>query len=251
MKILKVLGFVVLGLVVLLVGLRCAFNKPRPTGETGPAADEMARTIEKMVDREAWERTGAVRWTFAGRRSHLWDRQRKLVRERVGDEEIFLNLETMTGKAFRAGKPVADPEAADLVKRTYAHWANDSFWLNPLVKLFDDGVQRSVVTDESGQKKLMVHYTQGGVTPGDAYVWGVGPDGMPTSVQMWVSIIPVGGVEATWDGWMTLPTGAKVATKHLFLTREMLMTDVAGAATLAELEPGADPFAVLVGPPAQ
>lgn len=247
-KVLKVIGFVVLGLVVAVVGVGLSCHKGRPTGQAGPAADEMARSVEKMVEREAWERTGAISWTFAGRRSHLWDRQRHLVRERIGDEEILINKETITGKAFRKGQPVPEPENTELVKRTHAHWANDSFWLNPLVKLFDDGVQRSVV-EQDGKKMLMVHYTQGGVTPGDAYLWSQGTDGMPDKLRMWVSIIPIGGVEATWEDWMTLPTGAKVATKHHFMGLEMVMGDVKAAATLAELEPGPDPFAAIAGSP--
>ena len=104
------------------------------------------------------------------------------------------------------------------------------------------------VSSSSAVANEKAAWLTGGVTPGDAYVWTQGADGMPSTLQMWVSIIPVGGVAATWEEWMTLPTGAKVATKHMFMTREMRMTEVGGAATLAELEPGPDPFAALMEP---
>ena len=92
----------------------------------------------------------------------------------------------------------------------------------------------------------MVSYASGGLTPGDAYVWIVGPDGRPRSWKMWVSIIPIGGVEVSWDGWRELATGAWISTAHhgpLGLTLEL--GDVRGAETLEALVDGPDPFSPL------
>ena len=36
-------------------------------------------------------------------------------------------------------------DAQKAIDTAYAYWINDSFWLNPLVKLFDDGVERALL----------------------------------------------------------------------------------------------------------
>jgi uncharacterized membrane protein len=226
-------------------------SKPRPRGETGPQADALARSIEKAVDKDAWERTGAVAWTFAGRNHHLWDRARSFDRVRFGDAYVLCDLSKRTGIAFRNRVRVGGAAEQTLVARAYAAWINDSFWLNPLVKLFDDGVTRSVVrTDEDGQA-LLISYSSGGLTPGDAYLWLLPATGeaRPRGWRMWVSVLPIKGLGSSWDGWTQLATGAWVATRHQLgkTPIRLALTGVAGAATLRELVQGADPFAPLVG----
>ena len=58
---------------------------------------------------------------------------------------------------------------------------------------------------------------------------------------MWVQVIPIGGIEATWTGWTELSTGAKVSTQHEGWGRMMtFVTNVEGAESLEALgvEPG-------------
>jgi hypothetical protein len=122
------------------------------------------------------------------------------------------------------------------LRTAYAYWINDSFWLNPVVKLFDPGVERSLVELDDGRNALLVSYTSGGVTPGDAYLWIPGPGDLPEAWRMWVQIIPIGGIETTWEGWTELSTGAKISTQHRGWGRLMtFITDVQGAETLEAL----------------
>jgi hypothetical protein len=59
-------------------------------------------------------------------------------------------------------------------------------------------------------------------------------------------VIPVGGVSTTWEGWQTLSTGARIATRHVGpFGLTMQLEDVEGAATLEELVGEPDPFAPL------
>jgi hypothetical protein len=147
--------------------------------------------------------------------------------------------------AWRDGAPLSGPALADALELAWRRWINDSFWLNPTMKAFDDGVSRSVARDDEGRDALLLTYRSGGVTPGDRYLWMFDANGRPRAWRMWVSIIPVGGIEASWDGWTRLSTGAWVSTRHRIGGRDMMLRDVAGAASLAELEAGADPFAAL------
>ena len=124
------------------------------------------------------------------------------------------SLNTVTGQAMKNGKALSGAENEASVKAAWKHFCNDSFWLNAVVKAFDPGTTRTLVDLPDGRKGLKVQYSQGGVTPGDAYVWILDEQGLPTSWKMWVEIIPVGGLEFTWQDWATLSTGAKIATFH-------------------------------------
>lgn len=239
----------VLGVVLLLaVGGCWALDEPRPSGEPGAAAEALAREMVAAVDGESWERTGAVRWSFRGERHHLWDRRRQLARIAWDEVEAFVDLTTREGVAFRDGERVGGEEGEELVDEAWKAWINDSFWLNPVVKIFDQGTTRSLVEVENG-RGLLVEYASGGATPGDAYLWIVGDDGLPRAWKMWTSNLPLGGVEASWEGWKTLATGARVSTRHALAIGELEMVDVEAAPTLAELVEGEDPFHLLFGVP--
>ena len=67
MRAFKILAAIlVLGLLGLVV-LGYSLHDPRPDGQPGPEADALARSMESAVNKEAWDRTGAVRWSFFGR----------------------------------------------------------------------------------------------------------------------------------------------------------------------------------------
>lgn len=241
------LGALVLFLVAAAAIACVVLSKPLPTGETGAPADALAHSIEASINRPAWDETGAVAWTFAGRNRHLWDRKRMLARVAWGENDVLINLTNQQGVARSKGAVQSGPARDKLLKKAYASWINDSFWLNPLVKLFDGGVTRRVVSQPDGTKALLLTYGGGGLTPGDSYLWLLGPDGKPRAWRMWVSVIPLKGAEASWEGWTQLATGAWVATEHKLSIATLRVSDVRGAHTLAELEPGPDPFAALSG----
>lgn len=241
------LALLVLGLfgaLLITLGLgSAALSKPLPQGEPTAEADASARALIAAVDGEAWERTGAVTWTFAGRHTHLWDRQRRLHQlvSDGGDTVVRYNLTTMVGVATVKGEAATPEKTEKLIRAAYAAWINDSFWLNPVVKAFDEGTVRIRVPLDEGGQGVMVQYREGGLTPGDSYLWISGSDGRPKAWRMWVSIIPIGGLEASWEGWTQLSTGAWVSTSHKIGPMTLTLTDVKGAASVIELL-GEDPF---------
>jgi hypothetical protein len=231
-----------------LLGGACGHALPQG-GVPGADADALAHRMERAVDAEAWARTGAVRFVFRGETRHLWDKARGLDRVELlaRDEVILLDVGKKSGRAWRKGQEVTEPAARQkLVDKAYQRFCNDTFWFNPIVKLFDEGVTRTRVVDERGES-LIIHYASGGVTPGDTYHWLVGPGDLPRAWRMFVKILRIKGLETSYEDWTTLPTGAKVSRlRRAFGLTAVRFTEVAGAATLAELTPGADPFAAIV-----
>ncbi len=241
MRAFQILAAILVVGVLAVVVFVYTMNEPRPEGRPGPEADELARSMEAAVDKDAWDRTGAVRWSFFERHHYVWDRQRGLVELRWGESRALFRTADQTGRVWREGVEQNEEDAREALRTAYAYWINDAFWLNPVVKFFDLGVERSLVELDDGREALLVSYTSGGVTPGDAYLWIPGPDGLPAAWRMWVQIIPVGGIEVTWEGWVELETGAKVATQHEGWGRLMtFITNVEGADDVEALgvEPG-------------
>ena len=189
-----------IGLVTACLGSGCigqleGLRAPLPVGEPGGRAEAMADAMLLSVDAVAWEETGAVRWTFAGHREHTWDRARGFHQIRSGNSLTLIDLETRQGRSWKKDRELAGTRLDRALERAWNHWVNDAFWLNPVVKIRDPGTERGVALDPDGRESLLVTYTQGGNTPGDAYLWIPGESGRPQAWRMWVSVLPVPGLQ--------------------------------------------------------
>lgn len=244
-KFLKWLVILLVSLFVILAIAGFILHESKPVGNPSAEADALAKKMMMAVNKTAWDTTAVISWDFAGRQQYLWDKERHFVKVMWGDHTVLLHTKSVTGKAFTNGVEVTGDEANDLVQMAWRHFCNDSFWLNAVVKAFDPGTSRSLVETKDEKNVLMVSYESGGVTPGDAYAWILDENGLPTSYKMWVSIIPVGGVEFTWENWVTLDTGAKIATLHKSAVFDLEIRDVKGAASLAAYGLDEDPFVLL------
>ncbi|MBO6933913.1 MAG: hypothetical protein JJ863_03035 [Deltaproteobacteria bacterium] len=228
-------------------------NEPRPEGgETGEAADTLARRVQSAVGYEGWEELGAIAFDFAGANRHLWDRERGYAyvtwgdlpspggASDAGDTEVWLRLGDRSGVVKVDGEVVRGEEADALREDAWGRHINDTFWLYPFRSFFDEGVTRKKIGDA-----LYIEYASGGATPGDGYLWHLDSNGRPTRWQMWVSIIPVGGVEATWARWETTSEGVAIATEHEMGPLGLVLANIRTAESAPELAGGEDPFAPL------
>ena len=222
------------------------FSKPRPEGVPGVEAERISGEMLHAVNATAWKETGAVRFTFLNHH-HLWDRRRNYDRIESDKRLVLLRIRDQTGRAWENGVEADAGRSSRLVREAYAQWINDSFWLNPVVKIYDTGTTRSTVNNGNDPARLLIEYMSGGITPGDAYQWTPGVNGAPpTEWKMWTQTLPIGGLSATWEGWITLSTGARVSTLHRFGPFTLKLTNVAAARTLSELLGKAqDPFSAL------
>lgn len=213
-----------------------------PEGTTGAEADALANKVLAAIDKPAWDTTGVIQWSFPRGHDFLWDRTRNLVKVNWDENEVLLNPDEISGKAWTNGTEVTGDAGDKLVKAAWGLFCNDSFWLNAPAKVFDPGTERRLITLEDGSKALLITYVSGGTTPGDSYLWILDDKGLPTSYKMWTSIIPIGGIAATWENWTTLPTGAKIATNHVASFGEIPITNVKGAKDMASFGLSNDPF---------
>ena len=242
-RIAKIFAIILFVFMLLTAGVYLYFNKSEPEGTTGVEADNLARAMMKSVNTVAWDSTKWVKWTFTGNNHYVWNKEKDLVHVSWGEYKVLLHTKSTKATALKNDQTLEGIEKKEAVATATRIFNNDSFWLNAPTKVFDPGTERSIVKLKDGNKALKVFYKTGGDTPGDAYLWHLDNNLRPIAYEMWVQLIPIGGVKATWENWETLSTGALIATKHHMFGRDIdLISEVKGGMTFQELGLASDPF---------
>ncbi|GLR16560.1 hypothetical protein [Portibacter lacus] len=234
-KFLKIIGIIILVLVVLGVGSCFMLSEKMPEGVEGPEAEALTDKMFEAIDKEAWDTTRIVTWDFMGLHQFLWNKETTDLKVNWGDTEVVMNLDAYDGTVTKGSETLEGDDKRKVIDKAFSFFCNDMFWLNAPVKARDEGTTRSIVTQEDGSKALLVQYSSGGVTPGDAYLWMLDDSGMPTGWKMWTQILPVKGIYTSWEGWKTLPTGAQISSLHDMKIYKMNISDIKSGQSYAEL----------------
>lgn len=205
------------------------YNEKLPEGIQGEQADVLAYKMLNALNYEAYNNTDYLEWTFKNRHHFKWNKTENTCIVFWKNHEVQLDLKDYSkSKALSSNVEQDGKQKEKLIKKAIGYFNNDSFWLVAPYKVFDPGTERRLVTVENGKKSLLVTYTSGGSTPGDSYLWHLDRKGKPTSYQMWTSIIPIKGVEASWSDWITTESGALLPKTHQFYFMDLDMGEVKG-----------------------
>jgi hypothetical protein len=182
--------------------------------QAAPTPEVVAqRVMDALGGQEAWDNTHFLRFSFAGRRTHWWDkwtgRHRLEGQTQDGKNYVVLeNVNTKEGTVFIDGKKAEGDEAKQMLERAYGAWVNDTYWLLMPYKLRDPGVNLSYVGEETidGKKydKLLLSFENVGLTPGDRYWAYINQD--THLMDRWAYVLESmeKGAPPTawrWEGW--------------------------------------------------
>lgn len=212
-KILKYLGIAILVGVLGMALLGILMHEPRPEGQPGLRAERLADSVLSSLNFKAYEQLAILQWSYPPGHHYVWNKAQDSVNVQWDDMEVMLSTETLRGYAYRQGRALDGNDLDEALWTAWKYFANDSFWLVAPFKLRDPGTTRAYVETDQGPG-LMVTYSSGGVTPGDSYLWILDEVTFrPVAWRMWVSIIPVGGLEFSWSNWQSYD-GVWLATVH-------------------------------------
>lgn len=204
-RILKIISALIGTLILYISFYLFISNEEIPRGISGIEADKLAQKMMNAIDKKAFDTTEILEWNFRNKHQYKWKKQEGLVEVSWDKNKVILDL-------IDYSKSIGDNPK--IIKDAFNFFNNDSFWLVAPYKVFDKGVERSIVKYQD-KDALLVKYNSGGSTPGDSYLWILDSTYVPTSFKMWTKIIPIGGVSATWNDTRTCASGIKLPTNHI------------------------------------
>ena len=232
-RILKIIGglivFFTLPSLLFFGFMYLKYNEDLPTGEQGEKADALATEMLQALNENAYYNTDYLEWTFKGRHHYKWYKTDKTCEVSWDRMTVILDFENReNSKVFAAEQEYNGIEKDDYIDKATNYFNNDSFWLVAPYKVFDVGVERRLIKTDTDKEALLVTYTSGGTSPGDSYLWHLDDNKKPKSFQMWVDILPIDGLEATWNQWTTTESGAQLPTFHKFIIFGLEMDGIKG-----------------------
>ncbi|QWX85106.1 hypothetical protein H0I23_05575 [Cellulophaga sp. HaHaR_3_176] len=227
-KIFKIISVIISLLLIIALICYFVFNKPLPKGNNTKQADVLAKKMLTAINYEAYTTTRFLEWSFAnGSHSYKWDKKTDIVIVKWDDYTVDLNLNDIyLSIVSKENTKITAKESREAFVTAWNYFNNDSFWLLAPFKVLDNGTTRKIVKLKDGSEGLLVTYGSGGTTPGDSYLWKIQPNGFPISYQMWVDIIPIGGIEASWDEWKVMDNGIFLPSKHVIGPVTLDMGDI-------------------------
>lgn len=242
-KLFRFILFLLVGFFILASSAIYFLHENVPAGTSGSEADLLATNMEEAINKTEWNNLRWVSWTFPGEKVYVWDKYRQFLLVEWGGKRVIMNLKNREGKAWQENQAVSGNTAAKFIKTAWKNFCNDSFWFIAPTKAFDKGVKREMVLMPSGEKALKVIYQDGGVTPGDTYLWEFDQKtNLPISFKMWVKIIPIGGIKSNWENWITLPGGAKIATVRKIGPLNIKISNIMSGKSFKDCGLEKDPF---------
>ncbi len=204
------------------------YDEDLPQGELTAQADQLADSMLEALNYEAYQNTSVLKWTYRNGNRYTWDRRKAQCDVLWKEYKVQLELNNPeSSKVYIHNFQVYDEQADELIEKALALFNNDSFWLVAPYKVYDSGTERRLV-NYNGKPALLVTYNTGGNSPGDSYLWLLEESGKPYAFKMWVSALPVGGLEASWDDWIQVQSGAFLPQSHKLLFLNLRLGDVQG-----------------------
>ncbi|WP_103068425.1 hypothetical protein [Aquimarina sediminis] len=194
-----------------------SLDEKLPNGKTGTEADRFALKIQETVKHHNYLNTDYLQWTFRNKNHYIWNKKSNTVTVKTNNDSVLLYLDDPKKSKILGTSQLDSKQKGKILKAALASFNNDSFWIVAPHKLFDKGTTRKLVRLQDGTNRLLVTYASGGTTPGDSYLWKVDKNYLPISYKMWVSIIPIGGIEVTWENWVKTSNGSYFAKDHTLL----------------------------------
>lgn len=232
-------------LVVLISLLLVSSRKSLPASRPGEDAERLASEVENRVGKAGWEKLAAVSFYFVpGGRAHFADLRRgftEVAFAKSSNQYLVQYVKDGRGIVYKNRKLVSGQEAQDVIQQAIKFSINDMYWLNPFVQMRAPGAVRKITED--GQ--LVIHYPEGGITPGDTYVIHSGPDGLPDHWKLWVSVLPLKGMQFTFEDWREISPGVRVSLMHRSFFKDVEMREVRAFSSYPDPE-NKDRFAELV-----
>lgn len=177
------------------------------------AAALAARVLDAMGGEEAWAQARFLRFGFAGRRQHAWDRATGMHRvegqTQEGESYVAIqDLDSREGEVWLDGERATGERAAELLENAYGAWVNDTYWLLMPTKLRDPGVtlthHGTREIEGTAYEVLHLSFAGVGLTPGDQYWAYVHPE--TGLMEYWAFLLESMEPDAEpvlwrWTGW--------------------------------------------------
>ena len=217
-------------------------------GSAQPTAQSVADSMQQALGgKKAWDDTRYLHFTFAGRRTHWWDKWTGRYRLEGDTKEkqhyvVLENVNTKEGTAYLDGKKLEGDKAKEMLENGYGAWVNDTYWLLMPYKIQDPGVNLTYEGEESidgkTYDKLGLSFGKVGLTPGDRYTAYINRE--THLMDRWAYILesmPKEGPPTVWkwEGWQKY--GNIMLAPHrtqLGNDRKLELGDIAVPATLAD-----------------